>query len=151
MGGRVGGGGEDTERRHAEETENRDLTPRYRFPSLCTSHVSRSAKIQIVSSPGSVIRPQLITTETAIGPLKAWVNVPTCRNEGRLKILRSDFDRQTTNATRSRKQRGERVQFSRDVDVFENVSKRPLGYSAKIAQPEGAGGESRVFWNCSRR
>lgn len=35
------------------------------------------------------IRPLLITCKTVIGPLKAWVNVSTYRNEDRLKIFRN--------------------------------------------------------------
>lgn len=142
-----GGRGEETRsggtpRRPRIATWPRDTA----FPPsvLATFHVPR--KFQIVSSPGSVIRPQLITPETVIGPLKAWVNVRTCRDEGRLKILRNDFDRQTTNAT----QMFAETESGETGSIFSRRWRTRECFKASVRifseyRPTARGGESRVF------
>lgn len=64
---------------HVEEGKNRDLTPRYRFLSLDRG-VPRKFRDRVFSAKRGAIQPQLITSKTVIGPLKAWVNVATCRD-----------------------------------------------------------------------
>lgn len=96
--------------------------------------VPRKFRDRVFSAKRRAIQPQLITCKTVIGPLKAWVNVATCRDGFRkFRDTMTHSARQTTKLNflghfaRTRSCISEKFRKKKGLLAFSSTSSKKIG------------------------